>query len=134
MELIAENGQLKLYYDNENHWLYADWFGRVKDELVKEGLDMIAKGFESKQTSVLLNDNTNLLGTWTGVIQWIINDWYPRALKAGYKKVAFIYSPDAFTKFSVDALRKQDKDSPVEQMSFKNISEAKNWLQTESKI
>ncbi|MEM9857438.1 MAG: hypothetical protein AAF843_08785 [Bacteroidota bacterium] len=128
MKLIKEGKQLKLYLDEENNWLYADWYGKVNDKWVIEGLELIYEAISEEGVGVLLNDNTNLNGTWTGVIEYVINDWYPKALNAGYRKVAFVYSQDIFTRFSVDVLRKQDTDSPVDQKTFYSIEEAKVWL------
>ena len=128
MELIKEGNQVKIYSDEENGWLYLDWFGVVKNEWVIEGLELLYDAISETKTGTILNDNTNLKGTWTGVISYIVHDWYPKALKAGYRRAAFVYSADVFTRFSVDSLRKQDSDAPIDQISVNSIDEGKAWL------
>lgn len=120
---------LDVYIDPKNQWIYADWKGVPSVVNVKEGLETILQAIEAHNFGRLLNDNRKLRGTWTGALEWIVNDWTPRAINAGYSAVAFIYSPDVFGKFSVDALLKQtDEKGVVKQKPFGSMSEAKDWL------
>ncbi|MGD1843823.1 MAG: hypothetical protein ACFB10_00340 [Salibacteraceae bacterium] len=132
MKLLKDGNQVKIYLDEENNWIYLDWFGVVRNEWVIEGLELLYEAFVETKVGVILNDNTNLHGTWTGVINYIVSDWYPRSLKAGYRRAAFIYSSDVFTRFSVDALREQDLDSPIEQITVNSMEEAKAWLKEQA--
>lgn len=130
-KLIVINKQkyLETYVDLENEWVYANWIGTPTTQQVKDGLDIILKAMQENKIGKILNDNRELKGTWTGALEWIVNDWTPRAIKAGYSAVAFIYSKDVFGKFSVDSLLKQtDENGPVKQKPFRDMEEAKIWL------
>ena len=130
-DLIVEKKlkYLELYIDKSNQWVYADWIGTPTVEEVKEGLENILLLFSKYDLGKILHDHRKLKGTWTGAMNWIISDWTPRAVAAGYSAVAFIYSKDVFGKFSVDQLLKlTDEESIVKQKPFREIKEAKAWL------
>jgi len=119
---------LDIYVDQENQWLYTNWTGTPSVETVKEGLEAILTFLKMPGINKILNDNRQLKGTWTGAIDWITNDWSPRALATGYRATAMIYSPDVFGKFSVDTFLKQNESSPIQQMPFHSFKEAAEWL------
>lgn len=122
---------LDVYTDLEQSWVYLNWKGTPTVDEVKQGVEMALEAMKDKELGKILNDNRELKGTWTGAMDWIVNDWWPRAMDAGFRAIAYIYSPDVFGKFSVDALLKQtDENGPVKQKPFKTIEEAKTWLAT----
>jgi len=122
---------LEIFIDEENQCIYANWKGIPSVEEVKTGVEMVLEAMVNYQLFTVLNDNRELQGTWTGAMEWIVNDWMPRAIEAGYKGIAYIYSKDVFARFSVDSLLKQTVEKgPVKQKPFKDIEEAKNWLKT----
>ena len=44
----------------------------------------------------LLNDNTAVLGPWNHAVDWIAQDWTPRAIVASLTHFAHVVSPESF--------------------------------------
>jgi len=129
-QTLVQKAFIELALHPENKWLYANWIGTPTIEQVKEGLEDILTAFKEHHIHYLLNDNRQLTGTWSGAMEWIVEDWAPRAAQSGWKAVAFIYSPDVFAQFSVDSLMVAGdaETSAVAQKSFRGIQEAIDWL------
>jgi len=122
---------LEVFVDKENQWLYTNWIGTPSAQAIKDGMEVILDAMKQHGITKILNDNRQMKGTWTAIIDWAINDWTPRALKAGYRATGMIYSPDVFGKFSVDSFLKQNKDSVLQQMPFHSFKEAVEWLRAQ---
>jgi hypothetical protein len=113
--------------DRENRWLYVDWKGFQDNRTVKSGclkmLDLLKKTGYTK----VLNDNRNVLGTWSDAAEWVGKDWFPMMEAAGLKHFAWIYSKSTFSQLSadksVDSLR-----AGVTTRLFNDEAEAKEWL------
>lgn len=128
MERTANKSFIEVFYDVENEWVYANWKGYLNPEEVKQGCELILEVIKDKKARKILNDNTLVNGTWTGAIDWIATDWFPRALNAGFNSLAYIYSPDAFGRFSVNKLL--EKNNVYTSNIFKSKDLAEEWLKT----
>jgi anti-sigma regulatory factor (Ser/Thr protein kinase) len=84
-----------------NH-LYADWTGYQKYESVKNSGLKILELVQHTKTIQLLNDNTNVLGTWSEAADWVAQELLPMLENAGLKFIAWIHSPSAFSKLSAE--------------------------------
>ena len=104
-----EEDDCVVYWDDSNEWVYVDWKNKPSVETVKRGCEEILKLLFQKGTSKVLNDNRNVIGSWYLASQWVSDDWFPRMMKAGLKKFAWI----------------QSKASPMSQLSARN-SEMRN--------
>jgi hypothetical protein len=80
--------------------------------------------------NTVLNDNTHVVGIWSGASEWGATDWFPRMKQAGLRCFAWVYSPSRFSQVSTDkTLSLMDAESFGIKM-FNNILEAKEWLRT----
>lgn len=82
----------------------------------------------------ILTDDTN-----RGVIdlkdqEWTAQDWFPRAVAAGYVRIARVITSNLLTKLAVDRTRRH-RSSPdsFEEDQFATFEEAKAWLMTQAK-
>ena len=128
--LFQRKNFVEIFHDKSNNWIYANWKGTPTTEQVKEGVENVLDAIKEFKAGKVLNDNRELMGTWTAAMPWIVNDWWPRAMAEGFEAIAFIYSQDVFGKFSVDSLIKQtDERGPVKQKPFQTYNEAAKWLE-----
>ena len=126
MEKLFGDEYIEIHYDSENHWIYSNWQNYQKLESVQNGCEKILGFLKEKNCTKVLNDNRLVKGTWTFASEWVGNDWFPRIIEAGLKQFAWIYSPDAFSKFSTDQSTKNTEDSIIK--TFNNIKEGEDWL------
>ena len=75
----------------------------------------------------VLNDNRNVLGTWSEASDWAGEVFFPMIEKEGIKNLAWIFSPSVFSQLSA----KKSVDVAVSNITtqfFTDIEEAKIWL------
>jgi hypothetical protein len=83
-------------------------------------LDLLKK----KSASKVINDNTNVTGTWQDASDWTAKEWFPSMMKAGLKHFAWIFSPNIFAELSA---KKAMPASDVVK-SFGTFKEANEWI------
>jgi len=124
-----KNEHITIIQDSINEWLEVDWTGFQTVENVKAGgmkmLEMLsASGFHK-----VMNDNTNVLGTWSEASDWAGQEWFPMMEKAGLRYFAWVYSPSAFSRLSAEKAVDVKVGDTVVQF-FTDTNEAKNWLRS----
>lgn len=127
--LLYESETLCIYFDFADDWLYADWNGRQTVESVKDGCEQILQFLKAERTHKLLNDNTNVTNIWSDSAEWVATDFGPRCASSGLEYVAWVYSPDHFSRLSADEVMEHHISSTVT-IAFDNVEEAKDWLRS----
>lgn len=113
--------------DTKNQWLYVDWKGFQDKESVKHGCLKMLDMLKAAGVSKVLNDNTNVLGTWSDAAEWVGKEWFPMMETAGLKYFAWIYSPSTFSQLSAD--KSVDVlEAGVTTRLFSNKTDGMAWL------
>jgi hypothetical protein len=113
-------------YDSDNDWIYNKWTGDVTVQEVIDACQASLEYLEKFNCPRILNDNSQLSGSWDEANEWIAQNWMPRALAAGLKKFAHITSLDVFGALSAEELQTQAGD--FEMRIFSDRAEAEAWL------
>lgn len=113
-------------YAEDNGWIYNEWKGDVTVDEVIEACKVSLDYLEKQPSAKILNDNSQLTGSWDEANEWIAQNWMPRALASGLKKFAHIISPDVFGALSAEEM--VTKVSDFEMRIFNNRAEAEAWL------
>jgi PAS domain S-box-containing protein len=92
----------KITYVEDGAYLYVDWIGFQNMDSVKAGCMEIYKAVEQYKVTRVVNDNTNVLGSWSDAAEWVGEVWFPKVEHAGLKYFAWIYAPAAFSKMSAN--------------------------------
>lgn len=128
-ELSTSTGKvyLSIYYDEQNNWIYNNWVGYVTPENVKQGSLAVLEAFKTYKTPFGLNDNTELVGRWDQSVDWIAQEWMPKAVEAGLRCYALVVDKEAFA--AASALEMQNRaEGQFTMRLFEHITEAKEWL------
>lgn len=128
IEEISNERHLRIRYDGDRGWLHADWTGYQSVDSVKQGCEEILRLMAERSTFLILNDNTNVLGIWSGAAEWVAVDWFPRMRRAGLKCFAWVYSPSRFSQVSTDETLALMGPEKVAVQLFHDIREAEEWL------
>lgn len=130
MEIVEYTNEINtLYYrcTFKNGYVYQDWYGEflTLEEVVKGsmcGLNMC----KEKGVNLMLNNNSNLQGSWDHANEWIAGVWLPQAI--GLKlKLAHVVSDEVYASLSADQW-KENVDSQIKLCFFNNYDAAENWL------
>ncbi len=136
-EIILSAKFCQVEYDKENNWIYAIWSGYQSVDNIKIVMEAYLKTMEDKKCSAVITDLTRAKGTFTDANTWISNDWMPRALVAGYKYCAMVYSSDIFMKYAVNDLNRKYEKSGLSNFylrHFGDMGEAVVWLQDKRRM
>jgi hypothetical protein len=116
-------------YEAANRLVHQEWFGyQTRGGIIAAsngGLEVIAR----HRCPRLLNDNSAVLGPWDHAVDWLAQDWTPRAIAAGLTHCAHIVSPESFAALSAEALISSLGGS-FEMRIFGSEPEARAWLHT----
>ncbi|KAA9356698.1 hypothetical protein F0P93_02830 [Larkinella humicola] len=104
-----------LRYEPTKNYLLMKWIGFCTDEeLMRATLKMLdwqqAEG-QQRACRFHVHDTKEFDVAWAGTVDWIVNDYFPRAYAAGVRYNISIVSPDLFSKLSSEALF--EKSNPV---------------------
>ncbi|HEU4451916.1 MAG TPA: hypothetical protein VFR81_02615 [Longimicrobium sp.] len=127
MEKLFEDTFLSISLDPEG-WLHADWTGYQAVGTVQEGCERILSLMSEHGLQAVLNDNTNVVGIWSGASEWVAVDWFPRMNDAGLRCFAWVYSPTRFSRVSTDETLSFVDPDAVGVRVFLNVDDAKRWL------
>jgi PAS domain S-box-containing protein len=118
---------ITISYNKLKNRLDVDWHGFQDLNSVKNGGMMMHEILSNNKAQKLLNDNTNVLGTWSEASDWAGKEWLPMMEKAGLKYFAWIFSPSAFSqlsaKKSIDVMQ-----GNVVTRFFTDVNVAEEWL------
>jgi len=116
----------ELLIDKKNKILMSKRFGYPTEEKVKKSLENSLELIEKYSITKIITDLRQVKGTWTMATDWVAQNWFPRAIKAGLKYIAYIYPPDVFGQFSLKNLIKKSENYTLQ--VFKDLNKAYDWL------
>lgn len=127
-ELTNPFGRVFLTFeeDAQNRWVYTNWMGYLTAENVKTGANAYTAALERAKFNCVLNDTRLIIGSWDHSIEWVVNEWAPRAARAGLKYFAMLATPETFADSS--ALSFAEKLTSFEVEIFEDMGAAREWL------
>jgi PAS domain S-box-containing protein len=120
---------IEIDHDPVTGCIIANWRGFHSLHSVKTGCIQLLEALTAYNCGKILNDNTNVLGTWDNAIDWVVNEWFPLAEAAGLKYIGWVYSPSTFSRLSADLTIKKSTGD-ITHKTFDKIEEAADWLKT----
>ncbi|MEJ7560502.1 MAG: ATP-binding protein [Pedobacter sp.] len=128
-ETFYQDEHISICYNKSKFRLDVDWTGYQNFDSVKKcGLIMLEM-LQKNNCTMVLNDNTHVLGSWSEAADWIGEEWFPMMAKAGLKHFAWVYSPSVFSRLAADKSG-STAASNVTIKFFNDIEAARGWLDT----
>ncbi|UOQ97035.1 hypothetical protein MUN81_17565 [Hymenobacter sp. 5317J-9] len=118
---------LTIELDEANGWIYNNWVGVLPTEKVIQGCQATIDFLREKPCAQMLNDNREVVGSWSSANDWIAQNWMPQVLRLGLKRFAHVVSPGIFGQASAAEMVTR-VGSQFEMRLFQDIELAKNWL------
>lgn len=123
-----QDAHITIAHQKENDWLEVDWTGFQTVEAVKNGGMRMLDMLEANGLHKVMNDNTNVLGTWSEASDWAGQEWFPMMERAGLRYFAWVYSPSAFSRLSAEKAVDVKVGNTIVQF-FTDTESARSWLQ-----
>lgn len=118
---------LTMDYEATGPWVYNNWIGAQTYVGIIAGADACLLPLREHRCPHLLNDNRQVIGPWDHAVNWIVNNWAPRAAAQGLTHFANVVSPEALAALSAEALQ-VGLSERLHMRMFSDIAQAKVWL------
>jgi len=118
---------LEMEYNKAQQYIYVKWIGFHNFHSIKTGCLKLLNLASEKKAKHILNNNKDIIGTWSEAIDWVAAEYFPLLQNAGITHVAWVYSPSTFSRLSADmtiAYLKTD----VQVKTFEDVDTAEKWL------
>jgi hypothetical protein len=127
LQILLEEPHITVSYDHLNEWLYADWQGPQDLASVQHGALEMLRLLKLQRCHKVLNDNTRVTTMWSEAAEWGGKEWFPAMTAAGLTSFAWVYSPNVYSRLSIDLTLQFALGDPVVG-TFDDLETAKAWL------
>lgn len=100
MELLYQASNITINRDPETNILFCTWIGKQNEKVLKQSGAKMKELFIEHKCTRILNDNTQVIGTWDHSTQWVTNEWFPGMIEIGLKKFAWVLATDVYAQVS----------------------------------
>ena len=118
-----------VYYDETLGVVRTRWSGiYVTGEPFRKILDEIIRAIEQTKSSTVIADAREMKVIAEADRQWIIDDWFPRALQAGFRCQALIVTRDSFNEQAIKLIVSKYNNEAVKTHYFIVPEDAEEWV------
>ncbi len=117
---------LTIDVDSKNRWVYVNWMGYLTPDNIRTGAEAYTKILQNNGYNCVLNDTRLIVGSWDHSMDWVINEWAPRAAMFGLRRLAMISTPESFGEASASRFYSDLK--AFQTKLFDDRSGAEEWL------
>lgn len=104
------------------------WKDFVHGDPFRLGLNKGLELIEEKNASLWLADLRKMQVLSLEDQDWSTNDWFPRAIKGGIRKMAIVLPESALAKMGLKNIMNKVGGIEIETSYFSSIDEAEKWL------
>lgn len=115
-------------WDNATKCVHVEWKGFVHGEMVTTVLNNALDLFRTKETDRWLADTRKLKVFSDEDSRWVNEDWFPRAIQAGVRRMALLVPESVLAQMALKRLMQKVKDVELETAYFDSVEKAKAWL------
>ena len=119
---------LNIYWLEDIEAVRMEWKKYAAGKDFRNGLDTGLELIRKKNSSRWLADLRKMQVVNQEDQQWSNDDWFPRAIKAGIRKMAIIVPMDIFGKMSVNRIMQNISDIGLSTQYFDSVEDAIEWL------
>ncbi|MCX6292290.1 MAG: hypothetical protein NT126_11080 [Bacteroidetes bacterium] len=129
LELFFTSVECIIYYNKELHVVQTRWNGiYVSGDELHKILDSIIELMQIKKTGIVLADARDMKIIASDDQKWIVDDWYPRALNAGFSHEALVVSANTFNELTIKKIVTEYDDHKIKTGYFTTVEEAVEWI------
>jgi hypothetical protein len=118
--------------DIKNRWIHTNWVGYLTQDNIRAGAMAYTNAVKKHGFNCVLNDTSEVLGSWDHSLDWVLDEWASQAAAAGIKHFALITTPESFAGASASHFSNNNKAFDVR--VFDNDTNARSWLRQHSSM
>lgn len=121
-----------IFYNRKLKAVQTYWKGVILEgEEFRTILNTIVEALQQHCSEIVIADARGLKIITFEDQKWIMDDWYPRALGAGFRIEALIITPESYSEQAIKKIVRSYDDSKVLTAYFTSYEEAELWFLTE---
>jgi len=126
--LYFQDTYVTVSWDERIQAVTVVWKGFVTLDKVRTGLEKALELYQVKGKGKWLADTTQIMPFGKEAERWVNEDWFPRAIQAGVKKMALLIPKSSLGKMSLESLMGKEPGTDLTTAYFDNQEAAKKWL------
>jgi hypothetical protein len=120
---------LSIFYDSEIRMVRLKWKGFASSSQLREGLEEGLEIVKREKALFWMGDLKQMHSITQEDEEWIIQEWFPKIVLTGLKKMGTVTSLDYFNNASVNRIMKSSQPLiTFETEYFVDASDAIKWL------
>ncbi|MCC5945536.1 MAG: hypothetical protein JJT94_11430 [Bernardetiaceae bacterium] len=130
-ETIIEEQEGSIKFNPNVPCLQIKWKGEVSSDCYRRLMDRLIIEMAERKIGVIVNDDRKTKRISKADQKWALEDWLPRAVKAGYYAIAILQTPDFFKRVSaqaIAAIAESYFENQIRVRYFQTMPMAEKWL------
>ena len=128
-EMIASFLACDIFFNPELNAVETRWKGPDAEGIkLYEILNAIIEAMKQKETGTVIADARNMHPINKVDSDWIISDWHPRALAAGFRFEALVVTDYTFNAVTVRKIVRTYDENKIRTAYFKTVPSAYDWV------
>ena len=129
LQLLNDYKACKIFFNEDLNAIQSCWYGLPSEgKELYEILDGLIDAMKQKRTGIVIADARNMQVISREDQQWISENWYPRALAAGFSHEALVVSQYTFNEVAVKRIVRTYDERKVKSGYFKSMPSAYTWV------
>src|SRR5688572_267510 len=129
LQLIWDNPACKVFFNEELSAVQTVWYGLpAEGQELYTILDALINAIREKKTGIVIADARNMQVISRDDQQWISDNWYPRAVDAGFSHEALVVTQYTFNEVAVKRIVRSYDERKVKTGYFKSMPAAYAWV------
>ncbi|GAB3308179.1 hypothetical protein GCM10027348_39610 [Hymenobacter tenuis] len=124
--IVFSSDHLVLEYDVLANYLHAIWGREQTGSTIQAGYEQILLTLQHEFCHRLLDNHRAIEGIWIEAAEWVSQDWYPRAQRAGLQAHAIVYAAEFFGRRSTEEVVRRIAGGAV--VGFEEVDVARRAL------
>jgi hypothetical protein len=115
-------------WDLTSEAAHMEWLGWADSAEFRGANDALIRVITKHRSSRILGDSRKIKVIKKSDQAWVNNDWFPRILAAGLKRMALVIPESNLAKMNIDNLISRVPGSLLDVAYFATIEDARRWL------
>ncbi len=128
---MFRNDDCTIYYDSGLSIVHVDWNDKMaKPSGFIQACEFALQLMIEKNVYKMIADNSKVPVVMRENQSWLTDDWFPRAINAGFRYSAVIVPNNKFVEYTIKKIEHNINNNLFTVQYFTNVEEARAWLQT----
>jgi hypothetical protein len=122
-------------YHPELKFVHVVWKGLYVDgEDFRKIHFAVVDALEQTKSNCIIGDAREMKMIWKEDRKWLNDEWYPMAVKAGFRHLVLLLSTDSYNELAIKEIVEKHGDAFVETSYFDSMDDAKKWIKKKSSV